>query len=195
MKARTVVLCCLAVVIILSLNSEPNWAKTKSSDGMKIGVLKIRKIFEECKKNEQYKELMTIEQEKAIAELEKLRAELDAEKAGLRTVKVGSSEHMALMKQLLTKQANFKAQQEFHQQQMAIKEQQWIELLYRDVVRITSEVAEERGLELVLEGSEPELSDTTAESLVMSIRTHKLLYSGGCEDITDEVMSRLDAGK
>ena len=56
-------------------------------------------------------------------------------------------------------------------------------------------LAEKRGLDLVLEGSEPELSDTTAESLVMSIRTHKLLYSGGCEDITDEVMARLDAGK
>jgi Skp family chaperone for outer membrane proteins len=195
MKARTVVLCCLAAVIILSLNSQPNWAKSKSSDGLSIGVLKIRKIFEQCKKNEEYKQMMTAEQEKAVAELEKLRAELDAEKAGLRTVKVGSTEHMALMKQLLTKQANYEAQQQFHQQQMAIKEQQWIELLYRDVVRITAAVAEEKGLDLVLEGSEPELSDTTAESLVMSIRTHKLLYSGGCEDITDEVMARLDAGK
>lgn len=195
MKARTVVLCCLAAVIILSLSNQPNWAKSKSSDEINIGVLKIRKIFEQCKKNEQYKEMMAAEQEKAVAELEKLRAELDAEKAGLRTVKAGSTEHMTLMKQLLTKQANYEAQQQFHQQQMSIKEQQWIELLYRDVVRLTAQVAEEKGLNLVFEASEPELSDTTAESLVMSIRTHKLLYNSGCEDITDEVMKRLDAGK
>lgn len=195
MKTRTIVLCCLAAVVILSLNSQPNWAKSDSSDSLKIGVLKIRKIFEQCKKNEEYKKMMTSEQEKAVAELEKLKAELDADRAGLRTVKVGSSEHMALMKQVLAKQANYEAQQQFHQQQMAIKEQQWIEQLYRDVVRITSEVAQEKGLGLILEASEPELSDTSAENLVMSIRTHKLLYSGGCEDVTDEVLSRLDAGK
>jgi hypothetical protein len=38
--------------------------------------------------------------------------------------------------------------------------------------------------------SEPDISE-----LGLAIRTQKLLYCGGCLDITDEVKTRLDAGK
>lgn len=195
MKTKILAVSCLALIIILSLSSVPNLAKSDSDSTAKIGVISVRNIFEKCKRNDLYKETMSAEQDKAIAELEKLRAEIDAEKAGLKTVRPGSSEYLSQMKQILTKQATYTAQQEFHKQQMAMKEQQWIEQLYRDLVSITADVAKDKGLDLVLENSEPELTDTTAEGLVMSIRTHKLLYSSGCVDITEEVMKRLDAKK
>ena len=51
----------------------------------------------------------------------------------------------------------------------------------------------EKGLDLVFENSEPELSALNANELELIMGTHKLLYSGGCLDITDEVMTRLDA--
>ncbi len=197
MKTKTAALFCLTAIIILSLSGIPNWAKAEpsSGSGTKIGVLSVRKIFEKCKRNDIYKETMAAEQDKAIAELDKMKAEIEAERIGLRTLKTGSSEYLAQMKQILAKQANYTAQQEFHKQQMAMKEQQWIEKLYRDVVSITADVAKEKGLDLVLENSEPELTDTTAEGLVMSIRTHKVIYGAGCTNITNEVMERLDAKK
>jgi Skp family chaperone for outer membrane proteins len=68
--------------------------------------------------------------------------------------------------------------------------------IYTDILRIVNEVAQQKGLDLVLEKNEPELLDSTpANELMLTIRTHKVLYSGGCVDITDEVIARLDAGK
>jgi Skp family chaperone for outer membrane proteins len=106
---------------------------------------------------------------------------------------MGSSDHLALMRGILEKQANLQAQQEFHKQQMALKDQQWTEQLYQMVLRETGEVAKQKGLEFVLESDEVEFPALSASDLMMTIRTHKLLYSGGCLDISNEVMARVDA--
>ena len=44
----------------------------------------------------------------------------------------------------------------------------------------------------MFERSEPDLSEVSATGLLMTMQTHKLLYSDGCIDITEEVMARLD---
>jgi len=98
------------------------------------------------------------------------------------------------LKELLEKQAKFEAQQQFYKQQIELKDKRWTEQLYKDILRETCEVAKQKGLDLVLERDEPELPALSAFDLMTIIRTHKLLYSGGCLDITEEVMGRIDAG-
>ena len=197
MKIRTaIVLGCLVGVVILAMCFEYSWAWSKADKpASKIGVVSIRKIFGDCKRNVKYREEAVAEQNRVIAELERLAKEVEAGRAGLRTLKEGSSDHLALVKELLTKQANLQAQQEFHKQQMELKDQRWTEELYKDILRVTSKVAEQKGLDLVFEKDEIELPAVSANELMLTIRTHKLLYSGGCLDITDEVMARVDAEK
>lgn len=198
MKIKTIVLYCLTGLIVLALSYENGLANSKEQQidsGIKVGVVSIRKIFEQSKKNADYKERVNTEQSRIVAELEKIRAELDAEKAGLKTLKTGSSEHLAQMKEILRKQADYQAQQEFHKQQLSLQERQWIEDFYKDILQISGDVAMQKGLDIVLENSEPEFTDVSAEGLIMTIRTHKLLYSDGCLDITDEVVARLDKDK
>ena len=196
MNSKTILACCITTVVILALAFDGNVAQSKSgpAGSVNIGVVSVKRIFDECKKNTQFEKEMTAEQEKIIAELEKSRAEIDAERAGLKTLKPGSSEHMGQMKVLMEKQAKLSAEQEFHKQQLTYKERQWIEQMYRDIVRITGEVAQKRGLDVVLENSEVELAEVPNETLIMSILMRTVLHSGGCVDITDEVMAQLDAG-
>jgi Skp family chaperone for outer membrane proteins len=70
-----------------------------------------------------------------------------------------------------------------------------VEALYEDILREVGEVAKQKDLDLVFERSEPELSALGPQELDATISTHKLLYSGDCLDITDEVMARVDAKK
>ena len=213
MKIRIMVLTCLVAVIVLSMgyeatqmpfiafgSSEYNQAGSKSETkaaaaGAKIGVVSIRKIFQDCKKNARYREETAAEQNKVISELERLSKEIEAEKAGLATLKAGSSDHTALVKEILLKQASLQARQEFYKQQLSLKDQRWTEELYQEILRITREVAEQKGLGLVFVKGEVELPALSANELMLTIRTHKLLYEGGCLDITDEVMARLDKEK
>ena len=110
-------------------------------------------------------------------------------------MKVGTSDYMARVKEIFEKQASLQAAQEFRKQQISLKDQQWIEGLYKAILQKTSEVAKAKHSEMVLEKSEPELPAQSANELMRTIDTNKLLYSGGCLDITDEVMARVDEEK
>ena len=194
MKIRTTILSCLIGVIVLSFAYEYSRAGSGTdTPPLKIAVVSVLKIFQECKKNDKFKQEFVAENNKVMAELEKLSKEIEAEKAGLKTLKAGSSNYMSMVKAILQKQASLQAQQEFYKQQMALKEQQWTEEIYKDILRETRNVAEQKGLQLVLEKDEPVLPCSNYTELMTVISTHKVLYDQGCLDITDEVMAGLDA--
>jgi Skp family chaperone for outer membrane proteins len=163
--------------------------------GLKIAVVSIAKIFQNCKRSVSYREEAGAEQNGIIAELEKLSKEIEAERAGLKTLKEDSSDYMARAKELFEKQASYQARQEFYKQQMELKDKLWTKELYQDILRIAGEIAKEKGLDLVFREDEIDFSEANTSELGLAIRTQKLLYSGGCLDITDEVTARLDAGK
>jgi len=127
------------------------------------------------------------------AELDKLAAEIESEKAGLKTLKPGSDDYAAVMKEILTKQASLQAQQEYFKRQMELREQVVVEQLFNDIVKVVAEVAKEKGLDLVLEKSEPDLPATNPNELTLTISTYKVLYANGCEDITSDVLAKIDA--
>jgi Skp family chaperone for outer membrane proteins len=159
----------------------------------KVGVVSVRKAFRNCKRNSKYREQAIAEQTKITAEDEKLSRELEAQEAALKALKLGSSDHLAQYKELLNKRAALEVQRQFNNQQRALKDRQWTEGLYKEVLRITGELAQQKGLELVLEVDEPEFPVESGDELMMTLSTHKVLYSGGCLDLTEEVVGRLDA--
>ena len=196
MKARTTVLTCLIGVVVLSMCYEYSRAESKADgSSLKVGVVSVRKILGNSEKQAKYMKEAIAEQNRIEAELEKLAKDIEANQAGLRTLKIGSSDYLKQMRGVLEKQANLHAQQQFHERQIELQDKQWHEELYKEILQETRKVAEQRGLDLVLEKSEPELPALSAKDLALAIRMHKLLYSGGCLDITDEVMARLDSGK
>jgi Skp family chaperone for outer membrane proteins len=193
MKVKTTVLVCLVVSIVLPMTVEYSRADSKAPKPVEIGVVSILRIFQNCRQGEKYREAAVEERTKTEAELEKLSKEIEAEEAGLRTLKAGSDDYLTRVKQILTRKASLQAQQEFYKQQAALKEQQWAEKVYKDILRATAEVAKKKGLDIVLEKDEPEFPLSNYSELMTVISTHKVLYSSGCVDISDEVMARLDA--
>ena len=196
MKVRTTVLACLIGVVVLSMCYEYSRAESKADgSSLKIGVVSVRKILGNSEKQAKYMKEAIAEQNRIEAELEKLAKDIEADQAGLRTLKIGSSDYLKQLRDILEKQANLQAQQQFYERQIELQDKQWHEELYKEILQETREVAEQKGLDLVFEKSEPELPALSAKDLALAIRMHNLLYSGGCLDITDEVMARLDKEK
>jgi Skp family chaperone for outer membrane proteins len=207
MKIKMMGLSCLIVAIVLFAGYQYSMAKSKTdaesiakkevknpdAASSKIGVVSVRKVFENCKRNAKYREEAKAEQDKIIADLEKMKADIDAGKAGLKTRKEGSNDYMALVKEVLEKQAGYQAQQEFQKQQIELKDQRWTEQLYKDILKIVQQIAQNKGMDMVFEADEPQFPSASVNELMLFIRTHKLLYSAGCMDITDEVLAMLDA--
>ncbi len=77
--------------------------------------------------------------------------------------------------------------------QIILKQQLWTQKAYGEIVRVIREVAVEKGLSLVLVKDDPDMPGLEAVSAL--IATQKVLYCGGCADITPEVQARLMAAK
>jgi len=206
MKAKMVVLGCLIGVAALAMSHEgpqtpfiafgnPEYSQAQPETGMlslKIGVVSIRKVFGDCKRSARYNAEVLAEQSRTNAKLQELSKEIEADKAGLNALKRGTSDYLAQLKEALDKQGEYDAEKEYHTQQKALKYQRWVEDFYMDILRESGEVAKQKGLDLVLEKDEVDFPALSIDSTMLAIRTHKLLYSGGCLDITDEVIARLD---
>jgi Skp family chaperone for outer membrane proteins len=182
----------MVAVIVFFGTFEYSQGVSQQKDTIAIGVVSIRKIFQECKRNVEYRKGAKEEEEKIIAELEQLKAEISAAEAGLKTLKTDSPEFVSRRKELMTKQACLQAQREFYKDQLELKDKRWTEDLYNDIIKITETVAKEKGLDVVFEKDEVILPAESTNELMLAIRTHKLIYSGGCVDISGDVMKRLD---
>ena len=198
MKVRTLVLVWLAIAAGLLVCFEAGFvsaAPEAAKSGLKIAVVNIQKIFKDSKMVSKYRDEVITEQNKIEADLDKLSKEIEADKAGLKTLKTGSSDYMAQGKELLLKQANLQAQQKFYEQQMTMQEQQMVEKTYQQILEQVKKVADEKKLDVVLTKDELDFPAMSLNEAMMIIRTHKVLYCGGCTDITDEVLAGLDKEK
>jgi len=193
MKIKTTILGCLIGLAVLLFVHEYSMAQMKPNDTtLPIGLVDVRKALRECKATAKYREQTNAENSKMDAEEEQLSREIQALAAGLRALKQGSSDYLTQYKEYLQKQNDHKTLQEFNPQQKALKHQQWTQELYQEILRITKVLAAEKGLPLVLGSDAPEFPMQRYEELAMTLSTHKVLYSNGCIDLTDEVIAELD---
>jgi Skp family chaperone for outer membrane proteins len=189
MKLKSIIV--MVLVIVMSGFIMNAWAADNKC--LKIGVVSVRKIFQDCKRNTKYRQEMSVERDKLEAELESLSKDIDASKSRLKMLKSGSADYLSDMKDVLEKQGSLQAKQEYFKRQMDMREQAVIEQLFKDVINATAVVAKEKGFDMVFEKSEPDLPASNSNELTLTISTYKVLYSAGCEDITDAVMAKVDA--
>lgn len=197
MRAKNIFFVGVCGVIVLCVLGYQKGLAAAKEEGKtaRIGVVSLRELFQNCKKNADYRTKVEKEQEEALAELNQLSAEIEASKAALKTRKVGSEDYWQLQRELLLKQSGFNAKKEFFQQRLMQKDRQWTEELFREILKYAGEAAKQKGLDIVLARDELDLpSDASSTELMLAIRTHKLLYAAEELDITKDVLVLMDAG-
>jgi len=193
MKVKTMLLSCLAGVVVMAMVYEYSQAQPKAdTPSLKIGIVSIMKIFRECKRSAAHRTEFLTWQDRIRAELQKLSKDIETQEEGLKAFKQDSNEYLAQRKELIDKRASLQAQQDFNKEQAILKQYGFSKELYQDILQITSELAEQKGLDVVLEKDEIDILALSVNEIEQTIRTHKVLYSGGCVDISDEVVARLD---
>ena len=197
MKIRNIIAGCILVSIVLMAVVYDSNGKESKSQGTtaRIGVVRIRTVFQDCKKNSDHQKELTTEQSRIIAELEKISKEVEALRADLITRKAGTSDHSKIMEQMMEKQAQLEARKEFHQQQIMLKDQRWTEQLYKEIIEVVEKVAKTKELDIVLAKEELNFPTVSQTELMLAIRTNKLLYSADEFDITKDVVKLLNAEK
>lgn len=192
MRIRTVLLLgSLSAMLVLSLGYGTMAQQGQPVPLTKVGVVNVMKILQTCQRNTDHITEAQAEQKTMSLELRTLAQELDVEKAQLKTFLAGTDDYLTQAKLVGSKQVHLETLQEHYTQLTRAKERDWTEKLYKDVLAAVQKVAEAKGLGLVLDQSEP-VYPIPADRLLMTVSTHKVLYSKGCVDITNEVLAEVD---
>ena len=157
----------------------------------RIGVVSVMRVVQDCQRQGIHVKESLSEQETLNGELSKLNQEIETEQAQLKTFKVGSSEYLDLYKSMVEKQAKLQALQEYYQKSTTLKEKQWTEQLFKETLEVTTRIAEQKGLALVLERTEPEFP-SRRNRFLLAVGSYKVLYAKGCVDLTAEVLAAMD---
>jgi Skp family chaperone for outer membrane proteins len=183
----------ICVVLLFATLEHGRAASEPTPPPTKIGIISIRGVFNNSTRHAQYRSQALASQSRARSQLEDLSRDVDADEAGLKALKPGTADYLKQLQTVLEKRAKLDSQQEYLKQQRALEDKKWMEDLYQEVLRIVNDLAKERGLDLVLERTEPEFP-ISSDELMLTVSTHKVLYAGGCIDLTNDVIARLDAG-
>jgi Skp family chaperone for outer membrane proteins len=193
MKVKSVVLSCLIGVVALFFVHEFSLAQPLATvPASKIGLISISRAMRDCKATVVFGAKAKAEDEQLIKDQDALKAEIQTLTQAAQAFVRGTTDYMTQFRLLVQKQAELKALEEYLREKRITSQRAWAEKIYREILRITKEVASNKGLDLVLQRSEPEFPVQNADQLMMTISTHKVLYGGGCLDITDEVIAELD---
>lgn len=192
MKAKTVVLSCSIGIVALLFIHGFSFAQANAVTTSKIGLISVSRALRDCKATATFGAKVKAEAEQMAAAEKALNDEINVLTGGVRALVPGTPDYMDQYKLLVQKQAELKAIQEFNREQRSVSQRAWAEKVYKEILRLTKEVAAAKGLDLVLERSEPEFPIQGADQLMMTLSTNKVLFGGGCLDITDEIIAELD---
>ncbi|MDD5133922.1 MAG: OmpH family outer membrane protein [Phycisphaerae bacterium] len=194
----TMVLLAAAALAIIGIQYSQA-AKDKLIAPPKVGVVSVKEVFEKCAMKTAIEKELTDHGDKRFAELKKLEEEINIDRMAMSKRKENSDDYLDLMQSLILKQAQLDAQKEFYQQEITVKEMQGKEKIYRKILEVITSIAKEKGFDIILSRDDNYLSgpDNSAPAqspteLVLTTKTHKLLYFNPDLDLTAEVLVSMD---
>ncbi len=204
MNKKNLIVAVLAGLGLLVIGIEYSKARDKTIAPARIGVVSVKEVFDNCTMKAEIEKNLAAEGDKRFAELKKLEETIESDKVALGKFKEGGQDYLDILKGLMMKQSQLEAQKEFYQQELGIKEMRNKENIYRKILEIAAKVAQDKGLDLILNRddnylSQPEsVANPPAQSpteLILTTKTHKLLYFNKDLDITAEVLNAMNSDK
>lgn len=193
MKTKMIVSMCI-ILCGISFMSLGYTSAQSGSTLSKIGTVNIERVSVECNATLAYTEKLKADIQKMTAQEDQLNASIQALESELDTgaLIIGSQDFFDKNRELAQKKAQLGYLQDFNNQEQGLKSQLWKMDLYQKILKTAQDLGQEKGLYLVLATEEPNLSPQRVDDFANVVRTHKVLYSGGCVDLTDEVIKKLN---
>ena len=187
--AASILICAVALPAALQRGRAASQATPPAS---KIGVVSVRDVFNGSKKHSLYQAQLAKRVGQARAEIDELSKQVDGAEVELRGLKPGTADYVKQYQAVLEARSKLQNAQELLKAQRMAEDKKWFEDLYQEALKAVEALAKEKGLDLVLERSEPKFP-LSNEEMLSTPGTHKVLYSGGCLNLTNDVIDRVDA--
>lgn len=172
-----------------------SYAKPGSDGNTVIAVIQLWDVMKKCDKNVNFMDEIKNEQERVENKLKQLNIEIQSLEAQLETRKPGSKDSLELMQKIMETESKLNSNKEFHQKSMPLRVQMWRKELHDEVLGKINEVAQAKGIDVVLNYSSTD-QDIPASSLIEQfsrIRGKSVVYnSEDVMDISEDVLEAMN---
>ena len=191
MKKNIVILVIVGALIAVCIGYSQGWAQARREIlPAKVGVINVERVFKSSQRHGKWQVQRDADAAKLQANLDKLRKEADVAEADMRTREVGSADYMKLMSAYMDKLGEAQGKKNYYEQEMILRDQQWMARFYGEIRSIVEKTAKLRGLDIVLVANE---IDFGVKEVGRVIERTKVLYYTDKIDITEDVIAQLDS--
>lgn len=191
----TILVVSVAFLVSLGAYQQGKLEAESAINPAKIGVVNVTEVLENSVLNKEWQEKMQQEQTDTKNDFNKMRTEVEAIQANLKLRTPGTEDYLKLRKEMTEKGAMLEAKNKFYQDKVTFEMQRWTEELYQRLMKVVSDVAKDKGLDMVIADEPLMLPSPSLQDFMLTVKTRKLLYHNSQYDLTDEVLAALDEKK
>jgi Skp family chaperone for outer membrane proteins len=188
----TILVVSVTLLVLLGAYQQGKLDADSAVKPAKIAVVDVTKVLENSARNKQWQEKMQQEQTNTKNEFNQMRTEVEAIQANLKLRTPGTEDFFKLRQEMVEKGAMLEAKNKFYQDKVTFQMQQWTEDLYQQLLKVVSDIAKDKGLDMVIADEALFLPSPSLQDFMLTVKTRKLLYHNSQYDLTDEVLAALD---
>ncbi len=159
-----------------------------------VAVIDLVRVFTECAQIQDLNEMMKVQTEEAAKEAQQRRKVIEDKQTELSAFRPGSQDFLTRRKDLVRLNIDANVWLKVTEQQMDQDKFDWTRIIYDNAVQASSEIAKERGYDVVLIRNDfrPDDIEQSVQALRRVIQERNVIWNASDIDITDMVIRRLD---
>lgn len=161
----------------------------------KVAIVNVTKVLQNSKKHKAWQDKMTEQETQMKAEFQKDKKAMESIQANMDVLKPGTVDYVNAMKDFLDRKGLLEAKDKFYNEKINLEMLQWTESLYVQMLDVVKQIAQQKGLDLVVSQEDLETPSPSLRDFMLNIRTKKVLYHADQMDITEDVLAALDQTK
>lgn len=158
----------------------------------KVAVCDLGELFAKYQRSKDMIDKLEKDRQAFVAEGQKRVAQLEDLGQQIEGYVEGKPEHAKLFEKIQRASIELEVWKKMQQSRILAKHLAMTKTLHQQITVAVSEVAKERGLDLVIQFDPKKVEASNAQELVMKIRSREVLYSDPNMDITAAVLQKLD---
>jgi len=159
----------------------------------RVGCVNVVQLFNEYQRQKDLTEEMAKLQEKLTAEEQQRRQKIDALQAELSALDPEDPTYVERTREMLAMQIDYKNWGDLKQADMVREVGIWSVRIYREILKVTEEIAKRDGYDLVLYRGEFQPVSMDPDVIKDQIRSQQILYVTPAIDISQAVLDKLNA--
>ncbi len=186
----------VGTIVVAQTTTQPAVAPANSSPGgHDIAVLDLVRIFNDCTQIQDLNQLIREKSDDFAKEATQRKKVIEDKQMELQAFKIGSPDWEVRRKDLVRLNIDANVWLKVTEQQVDQEKFDWTRVIYEKAVQVASDIAKERGYDVVLQKTDfkPMDIEQTVQNLRRVIQERTVIYNVPDIDITDLVIRRMNS--